>query len=78
MLRQAVDEIGEELGWAIRTRVLDRLPPPSPTRLSSFPLDPLADDFHDRVNAVSAPTCQQMNQRQCPLSAVLGNQASGE
>jgi len=27
MLRLAVDEIGEELGWAIRTRVLDQLPP---------------------------------------------------
>jgi hypothetical protein len=27
-LRLAVDEIEQELGWAIRTKVLDRLPPP--------------------------------------------------
>src|SRR5438874_9768159 len=32
-LRLAVDEIEQELGWAIRTKVLDRLPPPQ------FPCD---------------------------------------
>jgi hypothetical protein len=32
-LRLAVDEIEAELGWAIRTKVLDRLPPPQ------FPCD---------------------------------------
>lgn len=33
MLRQAVDEIGDELGWAIRKRVIpELLPPPSPSR----------------------------------------------
>ena len=53
MLRLSLDEIEQELGWAIRTRVLDRLPPPSPTRVTSMPLDPLAEDFHERVNAIS-------------------------
>ena len=53
MLRLAVDEIGEELGWAIRTRVLDRLPPPSPARITSLPLDPLAENFHEHINAVT-------------------------
>jgi len=52
MLRLAVDEIGAELGWAIRTRALDRLPPPSPIRITSLPLDPLAEDFHEQINAV--------------------------
>jgi hypothetical protein len=33
VLRMAVDEIEQELGWAIRTKVLDRLPPPQ------FPCD---------------------------------------
>jgi len=27
-LRHAIDEVEQELGWAIRTRVIDRLPPP--------------------------------------------------
>ncbi len=52
ILRQAVDEIGDELGWAIRNRFRDQLPSP-PFVLNSFPLDPLADDFAERVNAVS-------------------------
>lgn len=54
LLRLAVDEIGADLGWAIRTRVLDRLPPPSATRITSLPLDPLADDFYEQVNALTA------------------------
>lgn len=53
MLRQAVDEIGDELGWAIKNRVV--MVPPIESqfpRLTSFPIDPLAEDFHERVNAV--------------------------
>lgn len=52
MLRLAVDEIEQELGWAIRTRVLDNFPTSPPTRITSLPLDPLCEDFHRHVNAV--------------------------
>lgn len=56
MLRQAVDEIGDELGWAIRNRVIPKRQPPT-IPLVSLPLDPLADDFCQRVNEVpSMPT----------------------
>ena len=54
VLRQAVDEIGDELGWAIRNRVVVIQPlEPQSRRITSFPLDPLAEDFHERVNAVT-------------------------
>ena len=52
MLRQAVDEIGDELGWAIRNRVIAQVHPP-PFHLTSFPLDPLMENFGKQVNAVS-------------------------
>lgn len=52
MLRQSLDELEQDVGWAIRTRVLDRLPPPSPTRVTSFPIDPLAEDFDEQLNKV--------------------------
>jgi hypothetical protein len=51
MLRQAVDEIGDELGWAIRNRVIPELLPPV-IPITSMPVDPLADDFCQRVNEV--------------------------
>ena len=55
VLRQAVDEIGDELGWAIRNRVvalqpLEALSPPP--RIKSFPADAATEDFHDRINAI--------------------------
>ncbi len=55
VLRQAVDEIGDELEWAIRNRVVMVKPIEFPQpRITSFPVDPLAEDFHERVNAVTA------------------------
>lgn len=55
MLRHAVDEIGDELGWAIRNRVMtvESLESYS-QRITSLPTDPAAEDFHERVNAVTA------------------------
>lgn len=57
VLRQAVDEIGDELGWAIRNRVVTVQPleavSPRPC-ITSFPADPSAVDFHERINAVRA------------------------
>jgi len=53
VLRQAVDEIGDELGWAIRNRVVFVEPiDATARRIRSMPLDPTAPDFHERVNAI--------------------------
>lgn len=55
VLRQAVDEIGDELGWAIKNRVMFVEPiEQTARRITSLPLDPAADDFHERVNQLCA------------------------
>jgi hypothetical protein len=55
VLRHAVDEIGDELGWAIRNRVMtvESLESYS-KRITSFPIDSAAENFHERVNEVTA------------------------
>lgn len=53
VLRQAVDELREEIQYATRN-LIDRPVPPLPhRRIVSMPLDPLADDFGERLNAVT-------------------------
>jgi hypothetical protein len=54
MLRLAVDEIEQELGWAIRTQVLDRVPRPEfpcDARLLDEPAEDIAglEHFADEV-----------------------------
>ena len=55
VLRHAVDEIGDELGWAIRNRVVmvESVETYS-KRITSFPIDPTAENFHERVNVLTA------------------------
>ena len=55
---QASDEIREDLQWAVRNGALP-VELPDPFRLTSMPLDPTAEDFHERVNAVSAGDIEQ-------------------
>ena len=56
VLRQAIDEIGLDLQWAIRKCVVEPLPLPSTT---SLPSDPLVEDFAERVNTVPPEVVQQ-------------------
>ena len=49
-LTNAIDDLRAELEWATRNRGESA----APFRVTSFPLDPAAEDFHDRVNAASA------------------------
>ena len=51
VFRTVMDEIREDLEWLVRNlRIADV---PRPIQLTSMPVDPCADDFHERVNAVS-------------------------
>jgi len=53
VLRNAVDELREEIQYATNN-LPDRREPPLPhRRIVSMPLDPLAEDFGERINAVS-------------------------
>lgn len=53
VLRHAVDELREEIQYATRN-VFDRPEPPLPhRRIVSMPLDPCADDFGERINALT-------------------------
>jgi hypothetical protein len=49
VLRQAIDEIGVDLQWALRKHVVEPHPVPS---ITSMPSNPLADDFADKLNTV--------------------------
>ena len=57
VLRQAIDEIGLDLQWAIRKCVVEPLPLPS---ITSLPSDPLAENFAERVNTVPPEVVQQL------------------
>ena len=53
VLRQAIDDLREEIQYATNN-LLDRSAPPLPhRRIVSMPLDPTADDFAKRLNAVT-------------------------
>ena len=61
VLRTAVDELREELQWLVRNpgenrvaEMIERL------RVTSLPLDPAADDFGQRVNAVPEETIAEL------------------
>lgn len=52
ILREAVDELRDELTYELR-KLRDAVTEPAkPFRLTSMPRDPFAPDFHARVNAV--------------------------
>jgi hypothetical protein len=53
-LRQAVDDLREELVWELRQLRAANQEAKPPFRLTSMPLDPTAADFAQRVNAVDA------------------------
>jgi hypothetical protein len=55
VLRQAVDDLREELLWELR-QLRSGAESKPPFRLASMPLDPLAPDFHQRVNAIDPRT----------------------
>jgi hypothetical protein len=57
VLRQAIDEIGQDLQWAIRNHVVEPHPAPS---ITSMPSDPLADDFAERVNTVPQEVVERL------------------
>ena len=62
VLRDVMDEIREDLEWLVRNlRIADD---PRPLQLKSFPLDPTADDFHQRINEVSDDDRRQLRQQQ--------------
>lgn len=53
VLRQTVDELREEVQWGVRNALdppQERLPA---RRITSLPLDPCAEDFAERVNALT-------------------------
>jgi hypothetical protein len=51
VLRESLDELREEFVHALRNQP-EQLPPP--LRVHSLPLDPTAEDFGERINAVPA------------------------
>src|SRR5688572_24113349 len=52
VLRQAVDELREELAFELRKLRDGVAQSPPPFHLTSIPRDPCAEDFHQRVNAI--------------------------
>lgn len=48
---ETMDRIRDDLGWALNNEAFRSPPPLCP--LTSMPKDPLADDFGERLNAVS-------------------------
>lgn len=59
VLRQAIDEIGVDLQWAIRNHVVEPLPISS---ITSMPSDPLAERFAERVNTVSPEVVKRLRE----------------
>lgn len=54
VLRDTIDELREDLRWAINNRDEFRCQPRHVVHITSIPLDPLAKDFGKRVNRFSA------------------------
>ncbi len=52
VLRDVLDEVREELQFAVRNYILPGDDAIKRLHITSLPLDPAADDFHERVNAV--------------------------
>jgi hypothetical protein len=76
VLRQAVDDLREELVWELRQLRSEAGPKPPPFHLTSMPLDPLAPDFHQRVNAIDPRTLAESPATPAeppdPLSSFIG------
>jgi len=53
VLRNVLDELRENVVWGIRNGILPSPDLFKPLHVTSLPLDSCADDFHERVNAVS-------------------------
>ena len=51
VLRDAIDELREEVQYAANNLFDPREPPLPHRRITSMPKDPLADDFGERINA---------------------------
>ena len=66
VLRDVLAELVEDVQWAIRNGIVPSETPSTHFRLKSMPVDPCADDFHERVNAIqpnditTEPRSQQM------------------
>lgn len=54
MARQMLEEIQDDLAWAIMNCRDGGHSPRPPLRITSMPLDPCADDWSERVNRYSA------------------------
>jgi hypothetical protein len=70
ILTLAVDDVREELGWALNNDKFRGEPPP-PMHITSLPRDPLAADFGEQINRFSAADLP-------PDEAVPTTQAQGE
>ena len=53
VLRNVLDEMREDVAWGIRNGVLPSANLIKPLKLTSLPLDPAVEDFHERVNEVT-------------------------
>lgn len=53
VLRQAVDELRQEVQWGVRNALDPPHERPPVRRITSMPLDPCAEDFAERVNALA-------------------------
>ena len=62
LLRIAIDELREELVWAVRNGRTASTSAPRDRHIASLPLDPTADDFADRVNTVDADKVAELRQ----------------
>ena len=64
VLRNVLDEVRDSLQWTIRNGVLPNHDVIKPLHITSLPLDPAADDFHERVNAVTLADLPDANSSQ--------------
>ena len=56
VVRQAVDDLREELAYELRKLRDEITRSPSPNRPTSMPRDPCAEDFSDRADGVDGTT----------------------
>jgi hypothetical protein len=71
VLRDTIDELREDLRWAINNREEFRCQPRHVVHITSMPLDPLAKDFGKRVNRFTAKDLPNESAQPSPAAASL-------
>lgn len=74
VLRSVLDEVRDDLGWALNNRAEFRCPHPV-MHLTSMPKDPLAPDFGERVNKYSAKDLEDLSSVDTPAPPTRHDQS---